>query len=429
MVYCTESRDSHIAANHACELEETDMNQLKDIVGTERSLEGVCQAIHHSVMERQPKLVGAMHITCADESEFECIGAFQRGVVKYMLPSLKFAEQSAFRLASLGGRYEWGAVRIAEQHYFDADDSNSRKLLVVKVNAHVGVSDTDSGAVYGTMQRYGVDSHCCGALHGLLGGDTRPFALDLAELFVSEGPDRLTALRDGRGVDPKYRFLYAALVSARLQARKVILDIQDYDCQRCEFLVIPCVTMNRLERDTEIVCGYYLATPGDHGREPDYYGLGDDPTAYKHEFKNRRLVFSDDQLGKVREARDHRQLALEAWHEKMRDKRIRLDDARIDRVRQEAARHTGPRHERSRMILRVLLTVLAEVAPVSAAILLFAHGAAGVHHAFRVHRLSLELEDSHEARKVLHEIRNKIDELKPDQAEAMIELLSKEYQT
>lgn len=408
---------------------ETVMNQLKDIVGAERSLDGVCQAIHLSAVERRPQAVGAMHITCADESENECVSSFQRCFVKFMLPSLKFAQQSAFRIANLGGRYDWGAVRIAEQHYAAAAPSGSRLLLVVKVNAHAGVMEGPNGITYGVMERYGSESSCCGALHGLLKGDSRPFAEDLAELFVSEGPNRLAALRDTNSVDPSYRFLYAAIVSARLQARKVILDIQDYGDTNTEFLVIPCVTLNRPERDTEIVCGYYLASPDQGNKEPEYYGLGDDPTAFTDTIKNRRLVVSDSHVGTLREARDHRQLALAQWHELTRDRRVKLEDKRLEHARHQASKNTGPRHERSRIVLKALLAVLADVDPVSATVLLFAHGAGGIHHAFRVHRLARKLETSHEARKVLAEIRDRIDTLKPEQAEAMMEILSKEYHT
>jgi hypothetical protein len=219
------------------------------------------------------------------------------------------------------------------------------------------------------------------------------------------------------------------MVSARLQARKVVLDVQDHTKSQTEFLIIPCVTLNRPNRDTEIVCGFYLSEPGPSENEPDYYGLGDDPSVYENTLKNGRLVITDDQVGSTREARDHRQLALEQWHELTRDKRVKLEDERIQRARLEASKHTGPHHERARVLLRALLTVLAEVDPVSAAILLFAHGSVGIHHAFRVHRLARQLEDSHEAQKVLKEIRTQIDSLEPKQAEAMMEVLSNQYHT
>jgi len=404
------------------------MQQLKDLVGAERSLERVCQAIHLSVVERHPQVVGALHITCADEAEHECVCAFERGFVKYMLPPLKFAQQSAFRIANLGGRYDWGAVRIAEQNYAEACREGQRKIIVVKVNSHVGVIEAPDAPTFGAMKRYGGESRTCGALHRLLGGDRRPYAVQLEELFISEGPDRLATLRDPQRVDPAVRFLYAALVSARLQARKVILDIQDYaTASPTEFVVIPCVTINRPERDTEIVCGFYLAGADAGTGEAQYFGLGDDPAGYQHRFHNRRLLVWDEHVGSMREARNHRQLALEQWHELMRGRSVSVQDERLDRVRHETSRHTGPRHERAKIILPVLLTVLGEVAPVSAAVLLFAHGAAGIHHAFRIHRLAREMEGSHEARKILHEIRDKVDSLEPNQAEAMMELLSREY--
>jgi hypothetical protein len=379
---------------------------------------------------RIPSVVGAMLVTCADESEHECVTAFQKGFVNLLLPQLKFAQQSAFRIANLGGRYDWGAVRIAEDHYADAERVPVKKVIVVKVNSHVGVLEEHGVEKYGIMRRYEDTSHSCGALNALLSGDKRPFALQLAELFVSEGPDRLAILRDEKQVDPEYRPLFAALVSARLQARKVILDIQDYEpVSHTEFLVIPCVTLNRAGKDTEIVCGYYFASEETGVKEPNYYGLGDNPAMFEVERRHDRLLVTDDHLGTPRVARDHRQLALAEWHAMMRDKRVRIQDHRLDDVRQHASKHTGPRDERAKMVLTVLLTVLAELEPISAATLLFGYGFAGIHHAFRVHRLARQLESSEEARKILLEIRDRLDSLEPKEAEAMMELLSREYRT
>lgn len=406
------------------------MNQLEDIIGVERGLEGVCGAIHMSVVGRIPAVVGAMLITCADESEHECVTAFQKGFVNLLLPQLKFAQQSAFRIANLGGRYDWGAVRIAEDHYAAAESVPVKKVIVVKINSHVGVLEDHGKEKYGVMQRYHDKSHSCGALHALMSGDERPFAAQLAELFVSEGPDRLAILRDEQQVDPEYRALYAAITSARLQARKVVLDIQDYEpVSPAEFLVIPCVTMNRVGKDTEIACGFYLASEETGLKEPEYYGLGDNPAAYERDVSHNRLVITDDQLGYKRIARDHRALALADWHDMMRDKRTVIQDQRLDAVRQRVSKHTGPRVERTKMVLPILLTILAELEPISAATLLFGYGFAGIHHAFRVHRLARRLESSEEARKILLEIRDRIDSLEPKQAEAMMELLSREYRT
>jgi len=404
------------------------MDQIKSIVGVERSLEGVCQAIHLSAVERSASTVGAMHITCSDESEHECVSAFQKGFINFMLPSLKFAQQAGFRIANLGARYDWAAVRIAEQHYAAAARPGAVKLLVVKVNSHVGVIDTNTGPGprYGVMKRYDGESFCCGALYGLMSGEKAPYAERLTDVFVSEGQDRLSTLLDETKVDPKYRALDAAIVNARLQARKVMLDIQDYTpTSPTEYLVMPCVTINRTEKDTEIVCGFYFASSDDKAAE--YCGLGDDPAGYEHVLKNGRLTVSDGQVGTCREARNHRQLALEQWHLLMRGRTVQIQDERLDRVRRETAGHTGPRHVRVKQMLPVLLAVLAEVDPVSAAVLLFGNGCGGIHNAFHVHRLARQLEGSDQARRILAEISDRVDQLDPSQAEAIMELLTREY--
>ncbi len=406
------------------------MDQIKNIVGAERSLEGVCQAIHLSAVERGAPTVGAMLITCADEAEHECVSAFQRGFINFMLPSLKFAQQAGFRIANLGGRYDWGAIRIAERNYSAAARPNTVKLMVVKVNSHVGVMENGTEPTYGILKRYGEESYCCGALHGMLSGAKAPYAERMMEVLISEGPDRVSALLDEARVDPKYRPLYAAIVSARVQSRKVIMDIQDHrPTSPTEYMVIPCVTINRPEKDTEIVCGLYFARGDDGIEDAEYYGLGDDPAAYEHCIQNGRVIVSDENVGTSRAARNHRHIALEQWHQLMRGRKVQIQDERLDRVRRETADLRGPRNERLKKMLPVLLTVLAEVEPVSAAILLFANGCAGIHHAFRVHRLARELEGSDQARKILAEVRDKVDQLQPHEAEAMMELLTREYRT
>ena len=80
--------------------------RLHELVGGERSLAEVAQALHFSSVGLSAGAVGAMLITCADESEHECEEAFQRGLAQYLLPSLKLGRRSAMRLANLGGRYE-----------------------------------------------------------------------------------------------------------------------------------------------------------------------------------------------------------------------------------------------------------------------------------------------------------------------------------
>ena len=299
------------------------MDQLQASVGYEKSLDEVSDILHQFARTLGVCDVGALHLTCADEAERECAEAFHQGFVQYLLPPLKFAKQSAFRLANLGGRYEWGAVRLAESHFVSSRVGHQSKLMVVKVNAHVSceyVDDEDCSAAivkygdgrfcrFGIWKRYGVDSHCCGALHHLLDGCRDPYVEELRTAFSIEGIDRVGVLLDKSCVDPAYRPLLAAIVSARIQARKVVLDVQDYSpVTPTMFLVVPCVTINRHERDTEIICGTYFAdvpdgkTTCNQGGHITYFGLGDDPAGFQVRFHHGMVQVVDDQLGTERRA-------------------------------------------------------------------------------------------------------------------------------
>ena len=404
------------------------MERLRELVGVERSVSGVSQALHLVVTEHRPPVVGAMLVTCADESETECAEAFQRGFVRYVVPSLKFGEHAAFRIANLGGRYEWGAVRIAEEHYATPESNGAYKLLVIKVNAHVAAVAAPDGYRFGVMRRYDADSACCGALDNLLRGGHLPAVRELHEAFTSEGRDRLAPLLDEDTVRPEQRSLLAAIVSAQLQARRIMLDIQDHHpSSPTQYLVVPSVTFNRPERDTELVCGYYWAADPKRPASAEHFGLGDDPACYRVDCKNNRVVVTDEHLDTPRQARNHRQLVLEEWHRRAGSRRPKLRDDRLVQVRHEVeqSKHRDP--HRAKFLLGTLLVVLAEVAPVSAAVLLFGNGMVGIHHAFRMHKLAREVEDTDEAKRMLSEIHRRIDHLDPAHAEAMVELLAREY--
>jgi hypothetical protein len=415
------------------------MEQLRALIGREKSLREVSQTLHFGARSVAAAGVGAMHVTCADESEHECVEAFQHGFVQYLLPALKFARQSAFRTANLGGRYEWGSVRIAEDHFATPPTKDARKLLVVKINAHVAFEEepvpalrsgdrTERSYRFGSWKRYDTESACCGALAALLGGSTEPFVQELRESFHSEGRDRVAMLRDTAQVDPKLRALHAAIVSARLQARKVTLDIQDYEpVSPTLFLVLPCVTVNRHERDTEILCGLYTIDSRGGNPEGTYVGLGDDPTAYETWRQHGLFVVSDAEAAVERRARDHRALVRDAWKERRIEPALAVRDERIERIQRDVAQNKHHHHHHAKTLLRAALPILAEVAPVPAAILLFAEGAVGIHHAFRVQQLTREMEQSLEARQILDEIEAKVDQFEPDRARALIELLMRDY--
>lgn len=416
------------------------MERLRNLIGQERPLAEVSQTLCFAVKSLGPAATGAMHVTCSDESEHECLEAFQHGFVQHLLPSLKFARQSAFRIANLGGRYEWGAVRLAEDHFAGSKTRPGFKLLVAKINAHVayepldrpsGSPTSDSSFRLGVWVRYGRDSTCCGALAGLLQDGHQPHTMQLRELFGSEGRDRLSTLADESRVDPLYRPLYIAMVSARLQARQVVLDIQDYTpVTPTYFLVLACVTINRHERDTEIACGIYTLDGREGGgHHAVYFGLGDDPGDYRIDREHGRFIVTDEHLGTERAARNHRELAHSTLKLHGRAAELPIHDERLDRVRQDVARNKHRHHHHARTLLRIALPILAEVAPIPAAVLAFSDGAAGIHHAWRVHKLARELDGDAEARQILEELEQRIDQLDGERAEALLELLMRDYRS
>jgi hypothetical protein len=450
------------------------VEHLYPVVGRERSLRELTQLLYFDVRTHADVLVGAIHVTCADEAEAECAEAFQQGFVQYLLPQLKFARRAAMRVSNLGGRYEWGSIGIADLHFTLPEAVvPGPRLMVIKINAHVAleeverldrtaaagrgdrgrltapgsgpatpaaaavapapeapvVRDGERGFRLGEWKRYGRPSPCCSALDSLLRGGHEPWVEELRETFESEGKDRIALLMDPAVVDPAYRPLHTAIVSARLQARKAVLDIQELRAGTpIRFLVLPCVTINRHERDTEILCGVYTIDPASAEQPTTYFGLGDDPAAYETRVQNRQIQIADPALGTMRVGRDHRALVRSEFHLHGARGRIRTDDPRLERIKADVARDQHRHHLHARALLKASLPILAEVMPVPAAIILFAEGAAGIHHAFRAHRLARELEGSEDARKILAEVHDRIDQLDPAKAEALIELLMREYQ-
>jgi hypothetical protein len=195
----------------------------------------------------------------------------------------------------LGSRYEQGAVRIAEEHFAVSQAPQVANLLVVKINAHVGVRAASDGFEYGWMERYNRPSACCGALAGLLEGKRLPALDELRETFRSGGHDRLAILGDARRVPPPQRALLAAVVNARLQAERAVEDIRSHRPESpATFLVVPCVTINRPGPDTELVVGEYGVDWTGSAASAMYQGLGDDPAAYRVRYEFDRLCVEDD---------------------------------------------------------------------------------------------------------------------------------------
>ena len=413
------------------------MDNLTTVIGRELGLDEVARHLYGFASQLHAPVVGAIHVTCSDESERECVDVFQRSFADYLLPSLKFGERSPFRIANLGGRYEWNAIRIADEHYSTAAARKGFKLLVVKVNSHVCVESSPEGPRFGQMRRYDTGSAYCGALHALLEGAQFPFTADLHEALASEGKDRLAILRDEEKVDPSHRSLFIAVASARLQARRALVDIQDRRPRTPTLcVVLPCVTLNRKLKDGEIVCGMYVADWRSEVPIFEYQGLGDDPAAFRLSYNGGRVLLDDDQIDKKRSARDHRELVVKQWSElaeppgekkssgaKGEAAHRNEAEAKLDVLMNEAAEKKHHTISHAKPLLKTLLHTLALFDPIAAVVLLFGEGLLGIHHHHRMHRLSRGHGAHRDAREILDAVHARIDSLDPARARSVVDFL------
>jgi hypothetical protein len=395
------------------------------MVGRENDLDDVARSLYEFARDQGAPVIGALLLTCADESELECKEAMRNSFTEHVLPNLKAGERSSFRLANLGARYEWGSAAVVDEHFSLAVENNTRKLLVFKLNSHVCVDRTHEGLRFGRMLRYDHQSTFCGALHHLLDDGHLPFTGQLRESFGSEGLDRLDALRDPERVPATENSLFVAVVNARLQARKAMVDLQARAPRTpTSYLILPCVTLNRQLKDTEIVCGMYRVDwTGDEIRA-DYSGLGDDPTRYRLKSDTGRLRIEDDGWSETRPVRNHRELVLEEW---MRKQGIDAG-SETEVVIPSLAGRTGSDAETEahdpRESLKRCVTELAREDPVPAAIVAYARGVAAVHHLFRAHRLARGAAGEQAAREILGEIHASVGQMSAEEASEALRRLT-----
>ena len=414
------------------------MKKLSDVIGRETDCDELARKLQFFVKGFSATAVGGYLVTCSDESERECADAFQRYFSDALLPPLKFGQRAHFRTANLGGRYEWGGVRVAEDHYSTPATETGFKLILVKINSHVSLEELRDGRMFGRMGRYDRESVYCAALHAVLDGKVTPFTRDLREAINSEGKDRIAILLDDAQVDPAIRSLAVAILSARLQARRALVEIQDSALTSPTlFYVLPCVTLNRTGRDTEIVCGAYEADYRDDEAKISYRGLGDDPSKYQVFDDLAHLSVRDDQIETTRTARDHRKLALNELTTRIPDAK-QLLARKIPRdleglpaeLHQTLGELREKKHENlghSKRILKAFLRVLAHLDPTTSAVLCFGEGLAAIHHIHRIERLSREVADDEDARQVLEDVHHGIDSLPPERARELVDLLAHDY--
>ena len=148
---------------------------------------------------------------------------------------------------------------------------------------------------YGWLERYGVESPCCGAIAGAV--DEEPVAsTQLRKLLHSGGVNRLQALRDRYVVPPHTRALLTAIVNAQIQSLLLAVNLREHRPQGPTiFLVLPCVTINRNGPDTELVVGRFAVDATGATLSTRYQGLDNDPARYRVRYEHGRLHVNDSQ--------------------------------------------------------------------------------------------------------------------------------------
>lgn len=404
------------------------MQHLQNLLGQEVELGASNQAVRDFARSQGAATVGAVHVFCSDECEREATDSFQHCVVDPLLPELKLSVRSPFRSANLGARYEWGAARVAEEHFAIPAAEDDLTLLLVKINSHVAVASAEQAQSFGQLSRYGTPSTCCGALGALLAGARNPSLDEMRRVFSYDGVPRLEMLRDPDTVPVPHRSLLAATVNARLQARSAIVDMQDHVPKKPTMtVVIPTVTINRPERDSEYIVGLYWMDSRTGAGEAEYIGLGDHPDKYVVTGNDGQLRVDDGQLHRSRPARNHRQLMGRQLPEQQPHS-IVLPNQLQSIVGTASPRMSDNRHL-ARETFRRILSSTAEIAPTPLAMLLFANGIAGIHHLYAVHRLARGGANNEEARRIITEASDGVSALSAERCQQAIEAITSYFRT
>lgn len=83
------------------------MTRLRDLIGIESDLGRVSGALRQFAQELGAPVVGAYHVTCSDEAEWESAQAFQHWFAREVLPELKPDGRAAATPPVPGGWQTW----------------------------------------------------------------------------------------------------------------------------------------------------------------------------------------------------------------------------------------------------------------------------------------------------------------------------------
>jgi len=405
------------------------LRQLERLVGHEVPLEVLHGELRRGIQAvRDVVEYGTMLVTCSDEFNGELRRNFDRDVARTLLPHVP---NRTFSVANMAGRVEPAAIQLADAHFTVRTREEGAKLLLVEIAAHVGRRMVDQQVTYGELSRFGLPSPCCGALTQLIdpppaaGAVRHPWFEQLTAFF---GPHRLGALRADAG---PHRMVSAAIVHAVLQAESALADVlRDPPRTPTHVVIVPLVIVNQRGSDGALLVGcHHLVCDGREVHVERGGSLRSTPGAHRFEGEGGPLVvtspWSPDEellqpiLTAEQAAPASTAEALERLDEPAVQARLEHTRAQVERL----APHPNAARVYARPLLRGLLQALSVVAPEVGLGLLLAEGATELVRAQRLHEVLARGPTTEEARRALHDLEPRIQQLGHRDAQAVLEAL------
>ena len=267
------------------------MDELRRIIGKEKPLDQF-----HLELRRAAGQVpgmssyGSCLVTCSDERQGLTRSGFERDVATPLISDSTNSRDRVFSVSNLCGRLEPGAFSLVDDH-FTRQNARGPKLLVIEIASHVGRIKQGTNYIYGSVQRFGRQSPCCGALTGLLepsditGTVRHPWFEQLNSFF---GPVRLAALRE---IKDSTRMIVAAIVHAALQAESAVSDVfQHPPATPTDVLMVAGVAVNQQWANGFLPVAYHhLRVDAGVSRIMSGYSLRTTPEALKIDVSRARI--------------------------------------------------------------------------------------------------------------------------------------------
>ncbi len=412
---------------------------LERLLGVEVSLDVFHGTLRRAAQAMHPRgEVGTMLVTCSDEFLGEVRTAFARDVARPLTALQMIGSRGTFAVANLGGRFEPGALALADEHFSGGSRPDSARRLVVELVAHVGRLRQDHSSTHGLVDRFGKASPCCGALTLLLEAPEATAAVRhpwFDQLSAFFGPARLSQLR----ADPSpWRLVRAAIVHAVLQGESAMADLlRDPPDGPAHILLACVVAINQPGTDGALLASVQrMHFDGTHMHLEHAAALRSSPEALDISSQAGRLLVSfaeqHDQPRVVPVARTRAEVhedlhALTAGLERLAQphERAKVHEhlTRIQRQVAHAKKKPSTWRIYSRPLLRGLVQGLSIVAPELGLAAFALQAGTDAVKAQHVRKLLREGPKRDQARQVLHQLEAELQQLSHREAQEVLDVL------